>query len=114
MSVLKSKRKPSQFEVFHHLNKVRKEVTDLLLRDFGYSKRKAAQRLEKKFSGRSYEELTDVEKVVLILSEKDFDDWFRSWFNGHCHYMSKLQRSNMLDLCKKLKEEHYYGKTDFS
>lgn len=53
MSVLKSKRKPSQFEVFHHLNKVRKEVTDLLLRDFGYSKRKAAQRLEKKFSGRS-------------------------------------------------------------
>lgn len=236
MSVLKSKRKPSQFEVFHHLNKVRKEVTDLLLRDFGYSKRKAAQRLEKKFSGRSYEELTDVEKeiydhfrkqqeafdtwfiederkavvdclrsigehvytansiyptyyeelverrvhqdlaigqcyrlvqelqyaietlpvdvnsflrfgediqreidltdtgrvihkihpkrltgmrrkakkLVLILSEKDFDDWFRSWFNGHCHYMSKLQRSNMLDLCKKLKEEHYYGKTDFS
>lgn len=185
MSVLKSKRKPSQFEVFHHLNKVRKAVTDLLLRDFGYSKRKAAQRLEKKFSGRSYEELTDVEKeiydhfrkqqeafdtwfiederkavvdclrsigehvytansiyptyyeelverrvhqdlaigqcyrlvqelLVLILSEKDFDDWFRSWFNGHCHYMSKLQRSNMLDLCKKLKEEHYYGKTDFS
>lgn len=152
MSVLKSKRKPSQFEVFHHLNKVRKEVTDLLLRDFGYSKRKAAQRLEKKFSGRSYEELTDVEKEIYdhfrkqqeafdtwfiederkavvdclrsigehvytansILSEKDFDDWFRSWFNGHCHYMSKLQRSNMLDLCKKLKEEHYYGKTDFS
>ena len=64
MSVLKSKRKPSQFEVFHHLNKVRKEVTDLLLRDFGYSKRKAAQRLEKKFSGRSYEELTDVEKEI--------------------------------------------------
>ena len=53
-------------------------------------------------------------KLVLILSEKDFDDWFRSWFNGHCHNMSRLQRSNMLDLCKKLKEEHYYGKTDFS
>lgn len=53
-------------------------------------------------------------KLALILSEKDFDDWFRSWFNGHCHYMSKLQRLNMLDLCKKLKEEHYYGKTDFS
>lgn len=37
MSVLKSKRKPSQFEVFHHLNKLRKEITDLLLRDFGYN-----------------------------------------------------------------------------
>lgn len=79
MSVLKSKRKPSQFEVFHHLNKVRKEVTDLLLRDFGYSKRKAAQRLEKKFSGRSYEELTDVEKEIYDHFRKQqeaFDTWF--------------------------------------
>lgn len=76
---LKSKRKPSQFEVFHHLNKVRKEVTDLLLRDFGYSKRKAAQRLEKKFSGRSYEELTDVEKEIYDHFRKQqeaFDTWF--------------------------------------
>ena len=43
MSVLKSKRKPSQFEVFHHLNKMRKEVTDLLLRDFGYDLDKAVK-----------------------------------------------------------------------
>ena len=28
MSVLKSKRKESQFEVFHHLTKMRKEVTE--------------------------------------------------------------------------------------
>lgn len=180
MSVLKSKRKASQFEVFHHLTKMRKEVTDLLLRDFGYDLDKAVSKVEKTFGGRPYAiheskeflqellediieiakelgitvntrktricklsehwrflqvqySLTDTgrvihkihpkrltgmrrkaKKLVLILSEKDFDDWFRSWFNGHCHYMSKLQRSNMLDLCKKLKEEHYYGKTDFS
>ena len=31
MSVLKNKRKASQFEVFHHLYKVRKEITELLL-----------------------------------------------------------------------------------
>lgn len=41
MSVLKNKRKASQFEVFHHLYKVRKDITDLLLRDFGYSFEKA-------------------------------------------------------------------------
>jgi hypothetical protein len=43
MSVLKNKRKASQFEVFHHLYKVRKDITDLLLRDFGYSFEKADQ-----------------------------------------------------------------------
>lgn len=36
MSVLKNKRKASQFEVFHHLYRVREDITDLLLRDFGY------------------------------------------------------------------------------
>lgn len=36
MSVLKNKRKASQFEVFHHLYKMRREITDLLLRDFGF------------------------------------------------------------------------------
>lgn len=51
MSVLKSKRKPSQFEVFHHLNKLRKDITDLLLRDFGYSFEKAEARLLKQFGG---------------------------------------------------------------
>ena len=54
MSVLKSKRKPSQFEVFHHLNKMRKEVTDLLLRDFGYDLDKAVKKVETTFGGRPY------------------------------------------------------------
>ena len=57
MSVLKSKRKPSQFEVFHHLNKMRKEVTDLLLRDFGYDLDKAVKKVETTFGGRPYEEV---------------------------------------------------------
>lgn len=36
MSVLKNKRKASQFEVFHHAYQMRKDMTDLILRDFGY------------------------------------------------------------------------------
>ena len=63
MSVLKSKRKSSQFEVFHHLYKMRKEVTDLLLRDFGYDLERAEKKVEKVFGGKRYEELNSEGKV---------------------------------------------------
>ena len=79
MSVLKSKRKPSQFEVFHHLTKLRQEITDLLLRDFGYSYEKAEKRLNHRFSNRPYEDLTDQEKIAYDkLRERNtaFDEWF--------------------------------------
>ena len=58
MSVLKSKRKPSQFEVFHQLMKVRQEVTNLLLQNFGYDLERAEKRISHKFGDRDYEELT--------------------------------------------------------
>ena len=79
MSVLKSKRKPSQFEVFHHLYKLRRNITDLLLRDFGYSFEKADKRLQKRFSGRAYEDLADNEKAQYDRLQKRwtaFDEWF--------------------------------------
>ena len=79
MSVLKSKRKSSQLEVFHHLYKTRKEVTDLLLRDFGYDLERAEKKVEKMFGGRRYEELTPEEKVrydKLKAKNEAFDTWF--------------------------------------
>ena len=79
MSVLKAKRKASQFEVFHQLKKMRKEVTDLLLRDFGYNLDKATRNVEKTFGGRPYEELSPDEKVRYEkLMEKNiaFAEWF--------------------------------------
>lgn len=79
MSVLKAKRKASQFEVFHQLKKMRKEVTDLLLRDFGYNLDKATRNVEKTFGGRPYEELSPDEKVRYEkLMEKNiaFTEWF--------------------------------------
>lgn len=79
MSVLKSKRKESQFEVFHHLYKMRKEITDLLLRDFGYSEAKALKSLEKRFSGRRYEELSEAEKVQYD-RQKERHEAFCEWF----------------------------------
>ena len=62
MSVLKNKRKLSQFEVFHHLYKVHKDITDLLLMDFGHSFENADKRLMKQFGGRKYDELTEAER----------------------------------------------------
>lgn len=79
MSVLKSKRKQSQFEVFHHLNKLRKDITDLLLRDFGYSFEKAEARLLKQFGGRTLEQLSEAEREryeKTKLRLEAFDDWF--------------------------------------
>ena len=79
MSVLKSKRKPSQFEVFHHLYKMRRDITDLLLRDFGYSYEKAEKRLLRRFNGREYRDLNETEREHLdkIKQRLDaFDDWF--------------------------------------
>ena len=79
MSVLKSKRKASQFEVFHHLYKLRRDITDLLLRDFGYTYEKAEKRLLKKFNGRGYADLTEAERLQYDHLKKRweaFDDWF--------------------------------------
>jgi predicted methyltransferase len=79
MSVLKRNRKESQFEVFHHLFKLRREITDLLLRDFGYSNDKAEKHIQKTFSGRSYENLTDREKAHydrLRQRNDSFNEWF--------------------------------------
>lgn len=79
MSVLKNKRKASQFEVFHHLYKMRREITDLLLRDFGYSCEKADKRLAKRFGDREYIELTEAEQLQYDrLKQKydSFDEWF--------------------------------------
>lgn len=79
MSVIKAKRKPSQFEVFHHLYKLRKEITDLLLRNFGYDSEKSTKRLLKKLGKETIEELTEEQKAIydkLKIKTESFDKWF--------------------------------------
>ena len=79
MSVLKNKRKPSQFEVFHQLNKLRKDITDLLLRDFGFDIVKAEKRLSKRFGGKSFDELGEKQQAYYLRLKKRweaFDEWF--------------------------------------
>lgn len=79
VSVVKSKRKQSQFEVFHHLVKMRKEVTDLLLRNFSFDKDKAAKNTAKTFGGKAYEELSQEEREryeKLTKRNAAFAEWF--------------------------------------
>lgn len=51
-----------------------------------------------------------LKKLASRLSEKKFDDLYKSWLNRHLKYMSKLQRSNLETLYLQLKEDHYAGK----
>lgn len=79
MSVLKHNRKSSQFEVFHNLAKLRREITDLLLRDFGFSEAKAEKGLRKRFGGKPYEELDDTDKAHydrVAARNEAFEEWF--------------------------------------
>ena len=47
MSVPKSKRKESRFEAQHNLYALRKEVTDLVVSDFGFSPEKYIEKMER-------------------------------------------------------------------
>lgn len=79
MGVVKRKRKESRFEVIYHFYKLRKEITELLLRDFGYCGKKAAYKVEKSFGGVSRERLSQDEKDrydFIVERNEAFDNWF--------------------------------------
>lgn len=96
MAVLKSKRKESQFEVIKHFYRLRKDITDLLLRDFGYNPNKADRKMEKMFGGKSYDELTDGQKVNYN-KKLDRNNGFEEWFIGY-------QRDVIMDCIQKSTE----------
>lgn len=79
MSVLKSKRKESQFEVFHQLTKMRNEVTQLLLYSFGYDYDRAKKRIAKQFGGREYNDLLPEEQARWNKAQIKHDA-FAEWF----------------------------------
>lgn len=99
MSVVKSKRKQSQFEVFHHLMKMRQRITDLLLRDFGYIFEKFNKKLEKRYGRKPYEELTDTQKHDYERQKKR-NESFDEWFIAH-------ERETIMD-CLHAINEHVY------
>lgn len=81
MSVLVKRRHKSKFEVFDNWTDLRIEITDLLLRDFGYSQEKATKRLNKRFGNKSMDEMSEIEISHYQKTKaryEAFDEWFIS------------------------------------
>lgn len=79
MSVPKHKRKLSPFEARDYVIVMRKEVTKLILQDFGYRARRFEDYITKAFNYRSYEELNDKEKTrydYMYQRLVSFNTWF--------------------------------------
>lgn len=77
--------------------KLRKEITDLLLRDFGYDFEKSEKRLKKMFGDRSYGDLNDTERHRydrLRERYEAFDEWFIS-----------DERQTVVDCLRTIQEE---------
>ena len=53
-----------------------------------------------------------MKKLVHKLSEKQFEDWYQSWFCNHYRVMSNQQRDNLNTLYKELKEVNYHVHTE--
>ena len=100
MSVPKGKRKESQFEVIRHYYRLRKDITDLLLRDFGYSQKKAENRIQRMFGGKPYEELTEEQQVHYKKIESR-NEAFENWFIGY-------QRDAVMD-CIRTATEYIFS-----
>lgn len=96
MSVLKNKRRESQFEVIKHFYRLRKGITDLLLRDFGYNQKKSEKKTSKMFGGKPYGELSDSQKEHYD-KRVSRDNGFEEWFIGY-------QRDTIMDCIRNTTE----------
>lgn len=79
MSVPKGKRKDSQFKVLTHWYEVRTMITDLLLREFSFREDKYIEKLQHKFGGSTFEDLSDEDKHRYQIEDqraRQFHAWF--------------------------------------
>ena len=76
MGVPKSRRKESKFEAQHHYYKLRTDVTNLILLDFGFSEEKYKKSIER--YRQMHENAPNVEAVVTRYEQKcrSFAEWF--------------------------------------
>ena len=76
MSVPAGRRKQSRFEASHHFYRVRTEVTNLMLLDFGFSKEKYEKMIER--YRQAHEAASNVDEVVARYRKKC--EAFYTWF----------------------------------
>lgn len=79
MSVIKAKRKQSQFEVLHHWYSVRREITSLMLYDFGYKPKQQEQKLLRHLGLNNLERL-EGDAFEAYKRFRARDNAFSTWF----------------------------------
>lgn len=81
MSVIKAKRKESDFEVYAHWQKTERQITELLLRDFGYSPIKADERLMR-IAGRYGHDISELTETQMnkVLKSIERDTELQEWY----------------------------------
>lgn len=90
MSVPKGKRNESRFEAQHHFFKLRKEVTDLMLLDFGFSVEKYEKQIDHYRA--SCEHTENAEEITARYQKKC--DSFNKWFiDKECDAVLEILRN---------------------
>lgn len=98
MSVVKGKRKLSRYEAQHNFFKLRAEVTQLMMNDFGFSEKKYRQFIEKYKN--SHKESPNVDELVIRWETRC--EAFKKWF------INKEQDA-VLELLRKIEVEFTIG-----
>lgn len=78
-SVVASKRKESQFEMYDLYYKLRAKLTNILLMDFGYNTKKRIAPIQKMYALDSYENMSEQQRANFDIYYKrtlGFDEWF--------------------------------------
>lgn len=78
---------------------MRRDITDLLLRDFGYSRVKSEKRLKNITKDRDYDELTDEEKLQYD-RQKERNEAFFDWF-------ITSERDEIVDCLREIQKETF-------
>lgn len=105
-SVVASKRKESQFEMYDLYYKLRAKLTNILLMDFGYNTKKRIASIQKMYALDSYENMSEQQRANFDIYYKrtlGFDEWFI--LEG---------RKSILDIMRTIGREIFLAKYNLS
>lgn len=102
MSVVKSKRNASRFEAQHQLVLLRREVTNLALNQFGFSREKYEKQIAR--YAEQHKTASNLDEVVRRWRAKN--EGFSEWF-------IKEEQTVVLDILRRITEEFTVGNSIF-
>ena len=102
MSVPKGRRQESRFEAQHNFYKVRAEVTELVLNDFGFSEEKYRKKMEK--YRRDHAKDANIDDIVARWERKN--ESFKKWFIDE-------EARAIIDIMREIEKEFTVGNSIF-